>query len=172
MPEEPELILPPDLFVCPITWSLDDDIRAATEEEPTLPGGPVGKAYVPTSLHLSLLDSVHASLGSGHPGRQRTLSLLKEQYWWPNMAEDVTSFVRGCSVCAMVSTSCRLPEDHFSKACKLIPLKGLPTALETAEALFSNIFRHFGIPEYIMSARGPQFISRVWQGFFKLLGMS
>ncbi|KAK3551982.1 hypothetical protein QTP70_031637 [Hemibagrus guttatus] len=98
------------------------------------------------------------------------------------MTEDVTRFVRGCSVCAMVSTSCGLPEgklvppsiprrpwshlgidfatdlpvsngfttilvtvDRFSKACKLIPLKGLPTALETAEALFSNVFRYFGI---------------------------
>ncbi|KAK3548091.1 hypothetical protein QTP70_004519 [Hemibagrus guttatus] len=80
MPEEPEPILPPDLFVCPITWSLDDDIRAATEEEPAPPGGPDGKAYVPTSLRLSFLDSVHASPGSGHPGRQRTLSLLKERY--------------------------------------------------------------------------------------------
>ncbi len=39
--------------------------------------------------------------------------------------------------------------DRFSKACKLIPLKGLPTALETAEALF-NIFQHFGIPEDIV----------------------
>ncbi|KAK3521850.1 hypothetical protein QTP70_018584 [Hemibagrus guttatus] len=206
MPEEPEPILPPDLFVCPITWSLDDDIRAATEEEPAPPGGQGGKAYVPTSLRLSLLDSVHASPGSGYPGRQRTLSLLKERYWWPNMAEDVACFVRGC---AMVSTSHHLPEgklvplpithrpwshlgidfakdlpvsngfttilvtvDRFSKACKLIPLKGLPTALEMAEALFSNIFRHFGIAEDIVSDRGPQFISRVWQGFFKLLGVS
>ncbi|KAK3531960.1 hypothetical protein QTP86_002242 [Hemibagrus guttatus] len=101
MPEEPEPILPPDLFVCPITLSLDNDIRAAIKEEPAPPGG---------------------------------------------------------------------PDDHFSKACKLIPLKGLPTALETAEALFSNVFRHFGIPEDIMSDRGPQFISRVWRGFFKLLG--
>ncbi|KAK3569650.1 hypothetical protein QTP86_002648 [Hemibagrus guttatus] len=205
LPEEPEPILPPDLFVCPITWLLDDDIRAATVEEPATPGGPDGKAYVPTSLCLSLLDSVHASLGSSHPGRQRTLSLLKEWYWWPNMAEDVSRFVRGCSVCAMVSTSRCLPEgklvplpipcrpwshlgidfamdlpvsngfttilitvDRFSKACELIPLKGLPTALETMEALFSNIFRYFGI----VSDRGPQFISRVWRGFFKLLGVS
>ncbi|KAK3564218.1 hypothetical protein QTP86_011202 [Hemibagrus guttatus] len=68
MPEEPEPILPPDL--CPITWLKVDNIRAATEEEPALPGGPDGKAYVPTSLRLSLLDSVHVSPGSGHPGRQ------------------------------------------------------------------------------------------------------
>ncbi|KAK3562207.1 hypothetical protein QTP86_030343 [Hemibagrus guttatus] len=209
MPEEPEPILPPDLFVCPITWSLDDDIGAATEEEPAPPGGPDGKVYAPTSLRLSLLDSLHASLGSGHPGRQRTLSLPKERYWWPNMAEYVACFVRGCSVCAMVSTLRHLPEgklvplpishrhwshlvinfatdlpvsngfttilvtvDCFSKACKLIPLKGLPTALETVKALFSNVFRHFGIPEDLVSDRGPQFISRVWRGFFKLLGVS
>ncbi|KAK3569925.1 hypothetical protein QTP86_007485 [Hemibagrus guttatus] len=183
MPEEPEPILPPDLFVSPITWSLDDDIRAATEEEPAPPGGPDGKAYVPTSLCLSLLDSVHASPRSGHPGRQQTLSLLKERYWWPNMAKDVTRFVRGCPVCAMVSTSRRLLRVNWYRslfraapgpiwACKLILLKGLPKTLETAEALFSNVFRHFGIPEDIMSDRRPQFISRVWRGFFKLLGVS
>ncbi|KAK3558297.1 hypothetical protein QTP86_014682 [Hemibagrus guttatus] len=62
--------------------------------------------------------------------------------------------------------------DCFSKACKLILLKGLPTAMETAEALFSNVFRHLGIPEDIMFDSGPQFISRVWQGFFKLLWVS
>ncbi|KAL0187826.1 hypothetical protein M9458_014925, partial [Cirrhinus mrigala] len=48
--------------------------------------------------------------------------------------------------------------DHFSKACKLIP-----TALEMAEALFQHVFFNFGIPEDIVSDRGPQFISRVWQ---------
>ncbi|KAK3536851.1 hypothetical protein QTP86_027028, partial [Hemibagrus guttatus] len=115
MPYKPEPILPPDLFVCPITWSLNDDIRATTKEEPAPPGGPDGKAYVPTSLRLSLLDSVHASPRSGHLGRQRTLSLLKERYWWPNMAKDVARFIRGCSVCAMASTSRRLPEAELSE---------------------------------------------------------
>ncbi|KAK3524709.1 hypothetical protein QTP86_001051 [Hemibagrus guttatus] len=59
-------------------------------------------------------------------------------------------------------TTILITVDRFSKACKLILLKGLPTALETAEALFSNIFRHFSIPEDIVSDRGPQFISSVW----------
>lgn len=62
--------------------------------------------------------------------------------------------------------------DRFSKSCKLIPLKGLPTAFEAAEALFHNVFHHFGIPEDIISDRGPQFISRVWSAFFRLLGVS
>ncbi|KAI2655728.1 Transposon Tf2-9 polyprotein [Labeo rohita] len=60
-----------------------------------------------------------------------------------------------------------IPEmvDRFSKMCKFFPLKGLPTALETAEHLFH-------LPKEIVSDRGPQFISHVWKAFFKLLGVS
>ncbi len=72
--------------------------------------------------------------------------------------------------------------DRFSKACKLIPLHGLPTALETTHGLptalettkhlFTHVFRNFGIPEDIVSDRGPQFISHVWMAFFRLLGVT
>ncbi len=50
--------------------------------------------------------------------------------------------------------------DRFSKACRLIPLPKLPTAFETAEALLQNVFRFYGLPEDIVSDRGPQFTSR------------
>ncbi len=62
--------------------------------------------------------------------------------------------------------------DRFSKACKFIPLKGLPTALETAECLFTNVFRNYGIPEEVVSDRGPQFIPCVWKAFVRLLGVT
>ncbi len=62
--------------------------------------------------------------------------------------------------------------DRFSKACRLIPLKGLPTALETAESLFHQVFRNYGLPEDIVSNRGPQFKSWVWKAFFQLLGVT
>ncbi len=62
--------------------------------------------------------------------------------------------------------------DRFSKSCRLLPLKGLPTAMETAETLFNQVFRYFGIPEDIVSDRGPQFISRVWKAFFSLLDVT
>ncbi len=51
--------------------------------------------------------------------------------------------------------------DRFSKACRLIPLTKLPTAFETAEALIQQVFRFYGLPEDIVSDRGPQFTSRV-----------
>ncbi|KAK3520635.1 hypothetical protein QTP70_029419 [Hemibagrus guttatus] len=74
-----------------------------------------------------------------------------------------------------VSKSCTcifVVVDRFSKSCRLIPLKGLPTAMETAELMFNHIFRYFGIPEDIVSDRGPQFISRVWKAFFSRLGVA
>ncbi len=208
-PTTPEPILPPAIIVSPIQWDLDEQIRLATLVEPAPLGGPEGRTYVPASLRLTLLGSLHASPGSVHPGSQRTLSLLQARYWWPSMAHDVSQYIRRCSVCAMSKSPRHLPSgklvplpvprrpwshigvdfitdlpnsdnntcilvvvDRFSKACKLIPLKGLPTSLETAEALFHQVFRNFGLPEDIVSDRGPQFISRVWKSFFKLLGVT
>ncbi len=55
--------------------------------------------------------------------------------------------------------------DRFSKSFRLLPLKGLPTAIETADNLFNQVFQYFSIPEDIVSDRGPQLISRVWKAF-------
>ncbi len=211
-PEEPstsEPILPPAILVSPFQWALEEQIRVTTISEQAPPGGPEGRTYVPTSLRSTLLGSVHASPGSGHPGSQHTLSLLQARYWLPQMARDVSLYVCGCSVCAISKSPRHLPAaklvplpiprrpwshrrvnfvtdlpnsegftwiliavDRFSKACRLIPLKGLPTALETAEALFHHVFHNYGIPEDVISNRGPQFISHVWKAFLKLLGIS
>ncbi|KAI2654711.1 Transposon Tf2-6 polyprotein [Labeo rohita] len=62
--------------------------------------------------------------------------------------------------------------DRFSKGCRLIPLPKLPTAMETAELLCNWVFRIYGLPEDIVSDRGPQFTSRLWASFFHLLGVN
>ncbi|KAL0182494.1 hypothetical protein M9458_021869, partial [Cirrhinus mrigala] len=46
--------------------------------------------------------------------------------------------------------------DRFSKFCRLIPLKGLPTALETAEILFNHVFRYYGVTISLSSGYHPQ----------------
>ncbi|KAK1784659.1 hypothetical protein P4O66_003342 [Electrophorus voltai] len=57
--------------------------------------------------------------------------------------------------------------DQFSKIVHFVPLAALPTMLETADILFLQVFRHFGLPEDIVSDRGPQFTLRLWK---ELLG--
>ncbi|KAL0204491.1 hypothetical protein M9458_002509, partial [Cirrhinus mrigala] len=54
--------------------------------------------------------------------------------------------------------------DRFSKGCRFIPFPKLPTAMETAEALCNSVFRFYGLPEDIVSDRGPH--------FFHLLGVN
>ena len=36
---------------------------------------------------------------AGHQGRDRTLSLMKERFWWPGMAVQVMMTVKGCLRC-------------------------------------------------------------------------
>ncbi|KAL0193301.1 hypothetical protein M9458_011597, partial [Cirrhinus mrigala] len=62
--------------------------------------------------------------------------------------------------------------DCFSKSCRLIPLAKLPSALETAETLCNYVFRFYGLPDDIVSDRGPQFTSRLWSAFFKYLNVN
>lgn len=61
---------------------------------------------------------------------------------------------------------------RFAKACRLVALKGLPTAMETATQLFHCVFLSFGIPEDIVSDRGSQFTSRLWHKFCKRLDIN
>ena len=35
----------------------------------------------------------------GHQGRDRTLSLLKEQFWWPSMAKESALALKNCRQC-------------------------------------------------------------------------
>ena len=43
------------------------------------------------------LNGVHHD--ASHQGQQRTLALTQERFWWPMMAEDCRTIVRGCPHC-------------------------------------------------------------------------
>jgi len=37
--------------------------------------------------------------GEGHVGRDRTLQLISQSYYWPSMRKEVERFIRRCHVC-------------------------------------------------------------------------
>jgi Integrase zinc binding domain len=41
----------------------------------------------------------HDTPVAGHPGISNTFSLLKCNYWWSNMKQFVTNYVKGCTQC-------------------------------------------------------------------------
>uniref|UniRef100_A0A8C6VUD0 Gypsy retrotransposon integrase-like protein 1 n=1 Tax=Nothobranchius furzeri TaxID=105023 RepID=A0A8C6VUD0_NOTFU len=62
--------------------------------------------------------------------------------------------------------------DRFSKAVHLVALPGLPTAKQMAEILLEQVVRLHGFPQVIVSDQGPQFMSRFWKAFCRLVGAS
>uniref|UniRef100_A0A8C1UTM1 Gypsy retrotransposon integrase-like protein 1 n=1 Tax=Cyprinus carpio TaxID=7962 RepID=A0A8C1UTM1_CYPCA len=205
----PEYILPPSVIIAPITWDIMEEIQREQIQDPAPTNCPPNLHYVPQGLRPRVIQWVHTSVSSGHPGLSRTLHLLRNSFWWPSMSKDVTNYVKACKVCAQSKNPKELPPgllqplpipqrpwshlsidfvtdlplshgfttilviiDRFSKSCRLFPLKGLPTAMETAQAMFHHVFRNYGIPEDIVSDRGTQFTSQVWRAFCKQLDIN
>lgn len=59
------------------------------------------RVYVPKwgNLRKEIIKECHDSKWAGHPGMTRTLALLQNSYYWPQMRDDVDAYVRTCLVC-------------------------------------------------------------------------
>ncbi|KAI5652374.1 hypothetical protein M9H77_29561 [Catharanthus roseus] len=59
------------------------------------------RLFVPKwgNLRRELIKECHDSEWAGHPGMKRTLALLKTTYYWPQMQDEVESYVRTCLIC-------------------------------------------------------------------------
>ena len=60
--------------------------------------------------------------------------------------------------------------DRFSKMVHFVALPKLQSVAETADLLVTHVIRLHGIPQNIVSDRGPQFTSGVWQAFCRGIG--
>ena len=60
-----------------------------------------GRKWVPESepLRTQLIQRIHDSLLTSHPGREVTAALMSRSYFWPGMLLDIRPFVRDCDVC-------------------------------------------------------------------------
>ena len=50
-----------------------------------------------------------------------------------------------------------------------VPCKKTITGEDTAKLFIDNIYQYHGLPDDIVSDRGPQFVSKFWQSLFKIL---
>ncbi|XP_057714608.1 uncharacterized protein lrfn5a isoform X1 [Corythoichthys intestinalis] len=84
-------------------------------------------------------------------------------------AEISLDFVTGLPV-SQGNTTILTVVDRFSKMAHFIALPALPSAKDTAGIMMRQIFRIHGFPRDIVSDRGPQFVSRFWKEFCRLIG--
>ena len=56
------------------------------------------KLYVPNvpKVKLLILDEVHKTPYLGHPGYQNTITMLRKEYFWPNMKAEVVEYIARC----------------------------------------------------------------------------
>jgi len=57
------------------------------------------------ALKRGVISLFHNSTMAGHPGISKTLALMKPYYWWPNMKNFVTEYIKRCTTCQMTKVN-------------------------------------------------------------------
>src|SRR5580692_4691952 len=74
-----------------------------TQEVRKLPEGYMKgwRLAVPTGLKLrrEIVSHFHDSPVAGHPGRDNTIALMSQHYWWPGMNTWIEWYIAGCTKC-------------------------------------------------------------------------
>ncbi|KAL0409742.1 UNVERIFIED_CONTAM: Transposon Tf2-11 polyprotein [Sesamum radiatum] len=123
------------------------------------------RLYVPKSgdLRKSLISECHDTLWAGHQGEERTYALVQRAYYWPQMRDDVETYVRTCLIYQQDKA------DHQKKTGLLQPLP-IPTRPRESVSM-DYIFRlPKGLPKDIVSDRDSRFTGVFWTDLFKILG--
>ena len=66
-----------------------------------------GIVYMEEKIYISnnkktrekILKKNHDLMDVGHLEQQRMLKLIKQNYWWPGLKEDVRKYIQGCFKC-------------------------------------------------------------------------
>ncbi|KAL0381912.1 UNVERIFIED_CONTAM: Transposon Tf2-11 polyprotein, partial [Sesamum latifolium] len=137
------------------------------------------RLYVPKGgdLRKSLISECHDTLWAGHQGEERTYALVQRAYYWPQMRDDVETYVRTCLICQQDKAdhqkkagSIIVVVDRLSKYATFIAAPKHVTAEGTAHLFFKHIVKYWGLPRDIVSDRDSRFTGVFWTELFKILG--
>ena len=62
------------------------------------------KMYIPNvpKIKLLILNEIHKTPYLGHPGYQKTITMLRKDYFWPNMKNELVEYIAKCFECQQV----------------------------------------------------------------------
>jgi len=55
--------------------------------------------WIPKGLLQKIMESEHNTKVAGHMGQDKTIELIRRNFWWPKMNERIIDFVRSCPEC-------------------------------------------------------------------------
>jgi len=57
------------------------------------------KLWIPEGMTQRVMESEHDTKVAGHMGQDKTIELVRRNFWWPKMNEKIIDFVRSCREC-------------------------------------------------------------------------
>ncbi|CAL2257294.1 unnamed protein product [Prunus armeniaca] len=125
------------------------------------------------SLREAIIMEAHGGGLGGHFGRDKTLALVVEHFYWPKMVRDVARHVERCR-------TCHIAKSHGQNSGLYTPLP-IPKApwedlsldfvggLRRTQRNKDSVMLH-GIPKTITSDRDPKFVGHFWWTLWRKLG--
>ncbi len=104
IPPNQESIISPTVILAPIQWDIMTEIAEAQATDPPPAETPPNRTYVPRALRQRVIQWVHATLSSGHPGIAATVQLLTNRFWWSTLQADTINHIWQCPTCNVAKT--------------------------------------------------------------------
>jgi len=67
------------------------------------------KVVVPPSFQEQVVEMIHSSPLSGHPGTRKTIELVSRDFFWPKLRKTVRKYISTCDSCIRVKASQKHP---------------------------------------------------------------
>jgi hypothetical protein len=74
------------------------------------------------NLRTNLIQEVHEQVSTAHPGRNKTIRLLADRYYWKGLAASVEQYVRNCHACRRANA----PQDRTPGLLQPLPIPERP----------------------------------------------
>ncbi|MBW0578576.1 hypothetical protein O181_118291 [Austropuccinia psidii MF-1] len=145
------------------------------------------RAVIPSNeeIQLNILQKCHDSPLAGHRGQEKTLKLIKRDFYWAGMNQSIKDYVSSCQQCSRnkninhkkfgLLKPLQIPSvvvERLSKMAFSIPTYGTITSLELAQICISHVFSKYTLPVSIVSDRGCLFVSSFWTDLFQQIKIS
>ena len=82
------------------------------------------RLWVPDNLQLTVIRNVYDQIATGHPGYQKTINFIAQNYYWPGLKKMVWRYIQNCHTFRCV----KAPRNWYNGLLKLLPI---PSCLST-----------------------------------------
>ena len=83
-----------------------------------------GRVVVPDQddLRMLLIREAHDQRATAHPGRKKTIRVLRDRYYWKGITSDIEQYIRNCHTCRRT----HVPRDKTPGLLHPLPIPSRP----------------------------------------------